>query len=143
MRRFLLLIGIGVSLLSFASIAAPMTASAVDVISDVCNQPTGSGDRPAVCNTNENASNNSDNLSDNPIFGPRGVITKAVQILAVVLGIVVVFVILINSVRLITSNGDANTVTSARNGIIYAAVGAVIAISAQLIVTLILSRINT
>jgi hypothetical protein len=111
---------------------------AVDVIGNVCKQQTATGSAPQVCQDNQASASD----SSNPLFGPDGVLTKAVQIILVILGIVAIFVLIVNGVRLMTSGGDPSSVNSARNGIIYAVVGVVIAISAQLIVTFLLSKIG-
>lgn len=77
----------------------------------------------------------------NPIFGPKGLLTKGVQMLVFVVGIISVIMIMISGVRFITSGGDTKTATSARNGIIYSCMGIVVVVIAQLIVTFILSKL--
>lgn len=107
---------------------------AAEIVSDVCSQPTATGEAPAVCR------DNLANSSDNPIVGPNGIVTKGVQLFVFILGVTAIFVIMINAVKMITAGGDANRVSSARNGVIYAAVGLIIAMSAQIIVTFVLSK---
>ncbi len=123
-----------------AGAVLPTRVGAVDIIGDVCNQPTGGGDKPSVC-VNQNAAGAEDNVDQNPLFGRFGIVTRAVRIIALVLGIIVIFVLLINAVRMITSSGDPQSAASARNGIIFAMIGAVIALSAELLVRLVLARI--
>lgn len=107
-------------------------ASAPASINTVCSQSS---------NTNESAACNDQNKTDNPITGPNGVLTKVTQILVYIIGIASVIVIIIGGLRYILSNGDANTVNTAKNSIIYALVGLVIAILAQTIVTFVLGRL--
>lgn len=72
--------------------------------------------------------------SDNSGSHLNGIIKGVVQILSYIIGIVAVIVIIIQGFRFITSGGDPNTITSARNAILYAVVGIILAIAAQLIV---------
>lgn len=124
------------SLFMIGVFVAP-SVSAVDVLTPVCGSDTATGSSPEVCKDNQtNASND-----QNPLVGKDGIITKAIQIIMLVLGVAAIFVLLINAVRLITGGSDPNSVSSARNGIIYAAVGLVIAASGQVIVTFVLSKL--
>lgn len=50
--------------------------------------------------------------------------------------------IVIAGFRFVTSNGDANTVTQAKNTIIYAVIGIVVAVMAYAIVNFILNQIT-
>lgn len=61
-------------------------------------------------------------------------IATIINILSVIVGIVAVIMIIINGFRFITSGGDSNAVSSARNGIIYAIVGLILVAFAQVIV---------
>ena len=54
---------------------------------------------------------------------------------------VAVIFIVIAGLRFVTSNGDANTVSSAKNTIIYAVIGIVVAVMAYAIVNFILFNI--
>lgn len=67
-------------------------------------------------------------------------ISTAVNILTAIVGIAAVIMIIINGLRFITANGDSNSISAARTGIIYALVGLVVAAMAQIIVRFILSR---
>ena len=131
-------IALSTLLLLFAvSVPALSTAHAADIVGNEICAPNSSGETPAICKDDQTAAAD----DQNPLFGPNGVITKGVGIFAIVLGIVSVFVFLINAVRMITASGDAQSISGARNGIIYAIIGIVIALSAQLIVSLILRKL--
>lgn len=65
-----------------------------------------------------------------------------VNLLTVLVGIIAVIVIIVNGIRFITSNGDSNSISSAKHGIIYAIVGLIVVALAQVIVRFVLSRIN-
>lgn len=64
-----------------------------------------------------------------------------INTLLFLVGIIAVVVIIVNGIRFVTSNGNQDQVTSARNGIIYAVVGIVVAVMAYAIVRFILGRI--
>lgn len=65
---------------------------------------------------------------------------RIINIVTIIVGIIAVIVIIINGLRMITSNGDSNNITAARNGVIYALVGLVIVALAQLIVRFVVSK---
>lgn len=67
-------------------------------------------------------------------------IANIVNVLSVIIGIAAVIVIIVNGLRFITSGGDSNTVSSAKNGILYAVVGLIIVALAQVIVRFVLSK---
>lgn len=79
--------------------------------------------------------------TSNPLFGENGVLTRAAAILALVTGVISLFIMTIAGLRFITSGGDPQKVTSARQAIVYATIGIAVAISAQAIVTFVLNRL--
>ena len=79
-----------------------------------------------------------DDPSQNPLIGPNGILTRAVAILSMLVGIISVFVIIIGGFRYVTSAGDPNTTASAQKQIIYAVAGIAIAASAQVLIYFIL-----
>lgn len=77
----------------------------------------------------------------NPLFGVDGVLTKAAQILAVVTGIISMFIMTIAGLRFVMSSGDPEKINSAKNAILYSAIGLAVAISGQAIVSLVLNNL--
>ena len=67
-----------------------------------------------------------------------GLIKKVVNLLLWAIGIVSVIMIIIGGIRYATSNGDSTQVTAAKNTIMYAVIGLVIAIFAYAIVKFVL-----
>lgn len=63
-----------------------------------------------------------------------------VDIISVIVGIVAVIMIIINGLRFITSSGDSATVSSAKNGVLYALIGLILVAFAQIIVRFVLTR---
>jgi len=118
------------TLLSGALLFAAVPAGvAFDPLGDVCS---GSGGSSAPCQTTSGRSS---------LIGPDGIITKVTRLVSIAVGLIAVIVIMIAGFRFITSSGDPNTITSARNTILYAVIGLVIAVIAQLIVVFILQRL--
>jgi hypothetical protein len=77
----------------------------------------------------------------NPLFGPDGVLTKVANIFALLTGIVSVFMIIISGQRYISSGGDPTKTKSAKDGIMYSAIGIAVAAVAKAIVMFVLSRV--
>ena len=71
-----------------------------------------------------------------------GLIKRIINILLWAIGIVSVIMIIIGGIRYSTSNGDSNNVTAAKNTIMYAVIGLVIAIFAYAIVNFVLNQIG-
>jgi hypothetical protein len=67
-----------------------------------------------------------------------GFIQTVVNILLFLLGAVAVVMIVIGGIKYTTSNGDSSSVTSAKNTILYAVVGLVVAIMAYAIVNFVI-----
>ena len=71
-----------------------------------------------------------------------GLIKKVVNLLLWAIGIVSVIMIIIGGIRYATSNGDSTQVTAAKNTIMYAVIGLVIAIFAYAIVYFVFDQIT-
>lgn len=68
------------------------------------------------------------------------VIKVVIQILSLVGGIIAVIMLIVGGLKYVTSQGDSNAAASAKNTIIYAVVGLVIVVFAQIIVRFVLSK---
>lgn len=125
----IVLIGIffAVSLLPFAQ-----PAQAQMPLDNVCRQTPNA----TICQDNR-----AQDPSSNALYGPNGVLTKAANILSLVVGIVSVFVLIVGGIRYILSEGDPTRVSSARNGIIHAIIGLIIVAVAQSLVVFVLNRL--
>ncbi len=121
-----------ISLLSIFAVAQP--AHAVDVLPVCSSGGANNLSSTHVCQDVNSGGTTSSNTG-------VGIIKRVITIVSYALGIVAVIMLIISGLRLITGGGDPNTVSSARNAIIYAVVGIGVAISAQLIVILVLNRI--
>lgn len=72
-----------------------------------------------------------------------GVVKGAINIFSVLVGIVSVIMIMVGGFKYITSQGDANSIGSAKNTILYAVVGLVVVALAQIIVQFTLNKTQT
>jgi len=119
------LIGLGITKAPLARAANPI--SSICTSADQKNLPTSCKDI---------------NNSGNPLFGKDGILTKAINILSLIGGVVSVFVIFIGGVKFITSSGDPSSVNSARNTLLYAIIALLIMATAQVAVRFILGSIK-
>lgn len=89
--------------------------------------------------------NVSDSTSCNPNSGEaeskvNNLIKLVINIFSLVVGVVAVIMIIIGGLKYITSSGDSNNITSAKNTILYAIIGLVVVALAQFIVKFVLSK---
>ncbi len=127
-------IGLSTSLL-FVAVSAPVNAQTPPPT------PTTSS-RTSVCEgvgLAGGGGNNCANPTDSPTV--EGVIGTVINILSIVVGVVSVIMIIIGGLKYITSGGDSNSITSAKNTILYAIIGLVIVALAQVIVRFVLVRV--
>lgn len=110
-------------------IAAPLPAfAATDPYSGVCAQ----ANDPAICNSRGGS---------DPITGSNGVLSKATTVVAFVAGAAAVIFIVFAGIKYITAQGDPSQISSAKQSLIYAAVGLVVVVLARQIITFVLSKI--
>lgn len=82
----------------------------------------------------------------NPVCGARGddtwvLLNRVIGTLLLLIGIVAVIYIIIGGYKYITANGDASKIGSAKNTIMYAVIGLVVAMAAYAIVTFVITNI--
>lgn len=70
-----------------------------------------------------------------------GTIQNITNILIFVLGAVAVIMLIIGGIRYVTSAGDQNALTSAKNTVLYALIGVAVAIMAYAIVNFVLTNL--
>lgn len=100
-------------------------AHAIDVF-PACGTTTGS----AVCTA-----------TTDKLFGAGGIWNRILETFTFIIGAVSVLMIIIGGIRYVTSNGEQQQVTSAKNTIIYAVVGVVVAMVAYAIVHFVITQI--
>ena len=78
---------------------------------------------------------------DNELYGPNGVLTKIADIIATVVGVAAVIVIIIGGIRYALSSGDSQNINGAKNAIMYAIIGLIVALLAKAVVLFVLSKL--
>lgn len=68
------------------------------------------------------------------------IITLAINLFSVIVGIIAVVMIIVGGLKYITSGGDSGDITSAKNTILYAVVGLIVVAIAQFVVHFVLSK---
>lgn len=100
-----------------------------------------SGSASAQVSSGINAATTNE-MKNKQIDGNNGVIRTVSNILIWVVGIVSVIMIMWSGFKYITAAGDTSKVASAKNSLIYAIVGLIVAIMAYAIVNFIMDRLN-
>ncbi len=99
------------------------------------------GQACSPCDATTGASACDTPATSNPIFGTHSILGLVIDILAIIVGIVSVISIIISGVRMITANGDPNSIGSARKGIAFALAGITMAVLARVIVSLVINKV--
>lgn len=75
------------------------------------------------------------------LFGTGGLFEGITNTLIFIVGAISVVMLIIGGIRFVVSAGDANAVTAARNTILYAVVGIIVAILAFAVVNFVIGRL--
>jgi len=127
-----------VSLLSAATLAIvplaiPVAVSAAPTIGDCLVQGS-------HLETEQDCPNNQTGDATGDV---NSLITTIINVFSFVVGVVAVIMIIAGGFRYISSGGDSNKITSAKNTIIYAIIGLVIVALAQIIVQFVLGKVTS
>jgi hypothetical protein len=85
-------------------------------------------------------SNQTCNNTSGSVSSFNHILTEVINIFSVVVGVVAVIMIIVAGFRYITSGGKQESVTGAKNTILYAVIGLVIVALAQIIVRFVLNK---
>ncbi|HET7630577.1 MAG TPA: pilin [Candidatus Saccharimonadales bacterium] len=130
MRRLKLKLGLLIgSLICLPLLVAAPAGALASPLNDVC-KTRGAGNT-AVCQSNQKSDKNS--LSN--------ILHTVINVLLVVAGLVAVLFIIIGGLRYVFSAGDASATKSAKDTIIYAIIGLILAVLAYGIVNFVVSRL--
>ena len=121
----------------FCSVALPQRVAAFDAFNGV--DCSGKQSQSAVCK---------DKNSGDPIAGENGVLLKITNIVAYIAGGIAIIMILVGSVRFITSGSDISTnsrtdtdVEAARDTVVNALIGLAVIVLAKLLITFVVTRL--
>lgn len=129
MKRFLLALAM-ISSLMFAS---PALASAQAAA------PATNPAKESVCAGVGLTGTSCDNTSGP---GVDSTVRLVINTLSWIVGLIAVIMIIIGGLKYITSAGDSNSVNSAKNTILYAVIGLVVVLMAQILVKFVVSRVG-
>jgi lysylphosphatidylglycerol synthetase-like protein (DUF2156 family) len=101
-----------------------------------CDSPSLSAAEAIQCGTDHAAGQTGNN---NPESTINGTVKTIINVLSVLVGITAVIMIIIAGFRYITSGGKQESITSAKNTLLYAVIGLVIVALAQVIVRFVLT----
>jgi hypothetical protein len=110
----------------FAAAASP------NPLTETCKAP-GAADT-ALCKSNPTGANN-------PVGGSTGIIPKIINVVLVAAGVAGVIAILIGGFEYAMSNGDSSKINTAKSTILYAVIGLIVAITAEVILKFVVKRI--
>ena len=77
------------------------------------------------------------------LFGTGGIFTTITNVLLYVIGAISVIMLIIGGIRYVVSGGDSGAVTSAKNTIMYAIIGIIVALLAYALVNFVLTSLST
>lgn len=110
---------------------SPVAPSSFDPFAKVCDGTTADS---SVCTDKDSGAN--------PISGTGSIFVTAAKILARITGIASVIMVLFGSIKYVTAGGDNNSITSAKQTIVYALMGIVVAALAQGMIILVVNKLN-
>lgn len=90
------------------------------------------GGDSAICNRGQ---------PNDPISGGDGLLAHIANIVSYIAGAAAVILIIVAGIRYITSGGDANAVSGAKNALIGAIIGLVVVILAKVLITFVVNRL--
>lgn len=111
----------------------PAAASAADPFQELCAKTP----QAEACQ----GRSEQQSLQSNAIYGPNGIITRVTKLMSMAVGIAAVIVITIGGLQYVLSTGDPSKTAKAKNMILFAVVGIVIAVMAQSIVVFVLNKL--
>lgn len=112
----------------FTLVTVPLTPVAAVNVFDNCST---TGSDTAICKATKT----------DKLFGAGGLWNRILSTFTFIIGAVAVLMIVVGGLRYVTSNGEPAQLTSAKNTVLYAAVGLVIAAMANAIVNFVLTNL--
>jgi hypothetical protein len=128
------LLVIVVALTMTVPVIVPIQAAAASPKCDTIGVDVNSGINAAVGSTEGCATHGSITT------GVEALARKVINIFSIVVGVISVIMIIYAGLRYITSGGESGGVTGAKNTLLYAVIGLLIVILAQVIVRIVLSQ---
>jgi cytochrome bd-type quinol oxidase subunit 2 len=136
MKKFLTLLTLSLILIGAIIIMPVGNSSALSV-----------GDHNIIASAASNEACSGVGLFDGSTCGDQGAavnsaLSTIINIFSAVVGVIAVIMIIVSGLQFITSSGNPQSVSKARSSLIYAIIGIVIVILAQLIVHFVINQVN-
>lgn len=125
-KRLFLTLSLVATLSGAIGFAAP--ALAVDPLDNACK---GAANKAAVCEEDKQET----------ISGRGGILYRVTQLISAIAGVAAVIAMIVGGFMYVLAGGDAAKAATARNTLIYAAVGLVVIVLAQSIISFVVNRI--
>lgn len=123
-----------------APVTAPKPDGGINMTDPVAANPTcGAGDSTPKGQILQGAGQSG---ADCTGTGVNKAVQAAVNVLSLVVGVAAVIMIIISGFKYVTSGGDSNGISSAKNTLVYALVGLAIAATAQTLVHFVLNKVR-
>lgn len=119
----------------------PMLALAVGAVAPVF-QPAPTANAAFDQGLSDGASSSKGKDQQANLFGPDGIFKTITNVLLYIIGAISVIMLIIGGIRYTVSNGDTAAVTSAKNTILYAVIGIVVAILAYALVNFVITSFS-
>lgn len=123
------------------AIVIPVVAGALSASALSFNDLFGAACDDSVSGDTTGATACQDPGTSNPITGPDGALTVVANFVAFAVGFAAVIVIIISGISYMTSQGDSAKVQTAKNTIIYASIGLILAILARFIIGFVVTKV--
>ena len=124
-----------------ALLVIPVLALGVSVVAPALSPaPTANAAFDKGLNEGASSSQGKDQQAD--LFGSNGIFKTITNVLLFVIGAISVIMLIIGGIRYTVSNGDTAAVTSAKNTILYAVIGIVVAILAYALVNFVITSFS-
>ena len=131
LQSLVLVLGVGSASIAGVMVsAAPAYANAADCSTDLSNPLT----QGASCSQGGSQKDN--------LFGSGGIFTVIANTLIFLVGAIAVIFLIIGGLRYVISNGDSKNVTAAKDTILYAIVGIVVAVISFALVQFVVNALN-
>ena len=132
-----------ITTLLFALGFGTLALSPTSVVSAKTLDCKGADSGSAACQAKEGLNSTTANPGkQKELTGSKGIFQQIVNILLFITGAIAVIVIVIGGIKYVLSSGDSNQITSAKNTILYAVIGLVVAILAYAIVNFVIDKIG-
>lgn len=117
------------------AVSAVVPVPAAQAVAGDCNVSGGLA-------SGKNCAAPSGNAGEASLFGEGGIFQTVVNILLFIVGAIAVIMLVIGGIRYVVSGGDQSAVTSAKNTILYAIVGIVVAFLAWAAVDFVITQLG-